>query len=199
MKREKKILVAFLLNLFFCIFEFIGGSITGSTAIVSDAVHDTGDALSIGISYLLERKGVKSEDEKTRERYSFIGGLFTSIVLIAGSIAAVINAVYRLINPVKPDYDGMLIFAVVGVAVNSLAAFITHGKESVSLRAVNLHMLEDVLGWVSVLAGAVVMKLTDFAFIDPALSVIVSVFITVSAVKNITGHGHSHCGEGHHH
>ena len=55
MKTQSRILVAFILNLAFSIFEFIGGAITGSVAIVSDAVHDVGDAMSIGISYFLEK------------------------------------------------------------------------------------------------------------------------------------------------
>ena len=56
MKTERNILIAFILNLSFSIFEFIGGIFTGSVAITSDAVHDIGDAASIGISYFLEKK-----------------------------------------------------------------------------------------------------------------------------------------------
>ena len=199
MKKEKKILVAFMLNLFFCIFEFIGGSFTGSTAIISDAVHDMGDAVSIGASYLLERKAGKETDKKKKERYSLIGGLLTSGVLIVGSIAAIFNAVHKLFNPAEVNYDGMLVFALVGVLVNSVAAFFTHGGDNINLRAVNLHMLEDVLGWVTVLIGAFVMKLTDFSLIDPIMSIGVALFILISAVKNIKGAGHSHHEHGHHH
>ena len=64
MKSQKRILIAFLLNLFFSVFEFIGGALTGSVAIISDSVHDLGDSLSIGISYLLEKKSKKEPDEK---------------------------------------------------------------------------------------------------------------------------------------
>ena len=63
MKTEKNILIAFILNLLFSVFEFVGGIITGSVAIISDAVHDTGDALSIGISYFLEKKSKKQPDK----------------------------------------------------------------------------------------------------------------------------------------
>ena len=191
MKKEKKILVAFVLNLFFCVFEFIGGSFTGSTAIISDAVHDLGDAVSIGVSYLFERKGSRESDEKAREKYSLIGGIITGGVLIVGSVAAILNAFRRILNPVEVNYDGMLSFAFVGVAVNSAAAFFTRGGENMNIRAVNLHMLEDVLGWVTVLIGAAVMKITDFVYIDPVMSIGVALFILISAVKNLKG-GHSH-------
>ncbi|MBQ1992544.1 MAG: cation transporter, partial [Clostridia bacterium] len=85
MKTERNILVAFILNLSFSIFEFFGGIFTGSVAIVSDAVHDLGDATSIGISYLLERKSKKEPDEKYTygyTRYSVIGGLITTLILL---------------------------------------------------------------------------------------------------------------------
>jgi len=199
MEKEKKMLVAFLLNFSFCIFEFIGGSVTGSTAIVSDAVHDLGDAVSIGISYLLELKGSRETDEKAKERYSLIGGILTSGVLILGSLAAIFNAVIRLFNSTDLNYDGMLLFAFVGVAVNSVAVFFTRGGENINLRAVNLHMLEDVLGWVAVLIGAFMMKATDLTLIDPFLSIGVSLFILISAVKNLKSGSHSHCAHGHHH
>lgn len=199
MKKERKILVAFLLNLSFCVFEFVGGIFTGSTAIFSDSVHDLGDALSIGVSYFLERKSERASDEKESEHYSRRGGMITSGVLILGSVIAILNAVRRFFNPAELNYDGMLIFAVVGVIVNSAAAVVTHGGGNMNIRAVNLHMLEDVLGWVTVLIGAAVMKFTDFVYLDPIMSVAVSLFILISAVKNLKSGGSSHHHEHHEH
>ena len=64
MKTEKNILIAFILNLGFSIFEFIGGAITNSVAIISDSIHDMGDSLSIGLSFFLEKKSKQEPDEK---------------------------------------------------------------------------------------------------------------------------------------
>lgn len=199
MKKEKNILIAFLLNLFFSLFEFFGGMFTGSVAIISDSVHDLGDAVSIGIAFVLERKAGRETDEKKRERYSLIGGVITSSVLIIGSLMTIFNAARRFFVPAELNYDGMLIFAVVGVIVNSVAAYVTHGGENMNVRAVNLHMLEDVLGWVTVLIGAAVMKVTDFAYIDSVLSIGISLFIMISAFKNIKSGIHPHRCHGHHH
>ncbi len=188
MKTERNILIAFLLNLGFSIFEFIGGIFTGSIAIVSDAVHDIGDAISIGLSYFLEKKSKKSPDKQYTygyARYSVIGGLVTTVILLVGSIFVIYNAIGRFIEPRDINYDGMLIFAVVGVVVNLFAAFFTHGDGSINQRAVNLHMIEDVLGWIVVLIGAFVMKITDFAFIDPLMSIGVAIFIFVNAIGNL--------------
>ena len=128
MKTEKNILIAFILNLSFAIFEFFGGVFTGSVAIVSDAIHDVGDATSIGISYFLEKKSKKKPDEKYTYgylRYSVMGSVITTLILLFGSCAVIYNAVIRIFNPVEINYNGMIIFAVVGVAVNFLAAYLT--------------------------------------------------------------------------
>lgn len=188
MKTERNILIAFILNLVFSIFEFVGGVLTGSVAIASDAVHDLGDAVSIGISYFLEKKSRKEPDESYTYgygRFSVAGGLITTLILLAGSLVMIYHAVGKIITPIPIHYDGMLLFAVVGVCVNLLAAFLTREKGSLNQKAVNLHMLEDVLGWVVVLVGAMVMKFTDFALLDPVLSIGVSAFILISAVKNL--------------
>ena len=188
MKTERNIFIAFLLNLSFSVFEFFGGIFTGSVAIISDAVHDLGDATSIGISFFLERKSKKRPDEHYTygyTRYSVLGSVITTFILLFGSVAVIYNAVARLILPTEINYDGMIIFAIVGVIVNFVAALFTREGDSLNQKAVNLHMLEDVLGWAVVLIGAIVMRFTDIAIIDPLMSIGVSLFIFVNAVKGL--------------
>ena len=188
MKTERNILIAFILNLSFSIFEFIGGIFTGSVAITSDAVHDIGDAASIGISYFLEKKSKKQPDEKYTfgyARYSIFGGFINTLILLLGSVVMMYNAINRIFNPAEIYYNGMIVFAVVGVIVNFCAAFFTREGDSLNQKAVNLHMLEDVLGWIVVLVGAVVMRFTNFALIDPIMSIGVSLFIFINAIRNL--------------
>ena len=187
MKTEKNILIAFILNLSFSIFEFIGGIITNSVAITSDSIHDVGDALSIGISYFLERKSKKKPDDEYTfgyVRYSVIGSAITTIILLAGSILVIYNAIKRIINPAVINYDGMIFFAVFGVVINFLAAYFTKEGRSLNQKSVNLHMLEDTFGWIVVLIGAVTMKFTELLILDSILSIIVGLFIFVNALKN---------------
>ena len=183
----KNILIAFILNLFFSIFEIIGGIITGSIAIISDAIHDFGDAASIGISLYLEKKSHKKANEQYTfgyGRYSTLGALITSLILVFGSVVVITNATHRLISPKPINYDGMIIFAIVGTIVNLIAAKVTSGGESLNQKAVNLHMLEDVLGWIIVLVGAIVMKFINFPQIDAILSIGVAIFILFHAVSS---------------
>ena len=188
MKTEKNIFIAFVLNLAFSVFEFIGGIFTGSVAIISDAVHDIGDAASIGVSFFLERKSKKQPDKKYTYgsgRYSVLGGALTTLILLLGSVAVIYNAILRIITPNQINYNGMIAFAVVGVCVNLLAALLTRNGGSLNQKAVNLHMLEDVLGWIVVLIGAIVMRFTNLYIIDPLMSIGVASFIFVNALKNL--------------
>lgn len=188
MKTEKNILIAFLLNIGFSIFEFIGGTITNSVAIISDSIHDMGDALSIGISYFLEKISKKKPDNKYTYgyiRYSVIGSIITTTILLIGSIFVIYNAILRIINPVDINYNGMIIFALVGAIVNFMAAYFTKDGNSLNQKAVNLHMLEDVLGWIVVFIGAIIMRFTDIKIIDPILSIFVALFIFKNAFKNL--------------
>ena len=188
MKTQKNILIAFLLNLLFSIIEFVGGAITNSVAIISDSIHDMGDAMSIGVSYFLERKSTKKPDNNYTYgyvRYSVLGSIITTFILLGGSILVIYNAIQRLINPVEINYNGMIIFAILGVIINFFAAYFTKEGDSLNQKSVNLHMIEDVLGWLVVLIGAVIMKFTDIKIIDPILSIGVAVFILINALKTL--------------
>ena len=187
-KTEHNILIAFILNISFSIFEFFGGLLTNSVAILSDSIHDLGDAISIGISYFMERKSKTHANNKYTYgyvRYSVLGGVITTAILLVGSILVIIGAIKRLFNPVEVNYSGMIVFAVVGVVLNFLAAYITREGDSINQKSVNLHMLEDVLGWVVVLIGAVIMNFTDIKIIDPIMSIGVALFILYNSLKNL--------------
>ena len=188
MKTEKNILIAFLLNLSFSIFELFGGIITGSIAILSDSVHDIGDALSIGLSYILEKKSKKRPDNIYTYgyiRFSVIGSIITSTILLTGSIFVIFEAIKRILNPQDLNYNGMILISIIGVLVNTLAALATKEGDSLNQKSVNLHMLEDVLGWIVVLIGSILIKFTNIIYIDAILSIGVALFILRHAARNI--------------
>ena len=188
MKSKRNIFIAFILNLFFSIFEFIGGIITGSIAITSDAIHDFGDAISIGTAYVLEKISDKKPDDKYSygyARFSVLGGLLTTSILLIGSAIVTYNAILRLINPTPIDYNGMLIFALVGLVVNLCATYFTHGGKSINQKAINLHVIEDALGWLIVLIGVIIMRFTNLYILDPILSIVLVLFILVNCLKSL--------------
>lgn len=188
MKTDRNIFIAFILNLSFSILEFFGGIFTNSVAILSDAIHDLGDALSIGLSFILERKSKKAIDKNHTYgyvRYSILGSIITTGILIVGSLVVIISAIKRILHPVAIDYSGMIVLAMIGVILNTIAALVTHHEGSLNQKSINLHMLEDVLGWIVVLVGAVIMNFTDISIIDPLMSIGVAIFILIHASHNL--------------
>ena len=188
MKTKRNIFIAFILNSLFSIFELVGGVFTKSVAITSDAIHDFGDAISIGIAYMCEKLSDKKPNNKYTfgyARFSVLGGLITTVILLISSGIVIYNAILRIINPIKINYNGMLIFAIIGLIINLVATYYTHGGKSINQKAVNLHMIEDVLGWLVVLIGAIVIKITNLYIIDPIMSLMVALFIIVNSIKNL--------------
>ena len=188
MKAERNILIAFILNFLFSIGEFVGGLLSGSVAILSDAIHDMGDAFSIAAAYFLEKKSKKPANNIYSYgygRYSVLAAVMTSGILVVGSVVVCIQAVNRLFHPGQIRSNVMLLIAAVGVCVNGCAAFFTREKDSLNQKSVNLHMLEDMLGWIVVLIGSVVIHFTGFTWIDPVLSIGVAAFILWNALQNL--------------
>lgn len=187
MKTEKNILIAFILNVSFSIFELVGGLFTNSVAIISDSIHDLGDAISIGLSYFLEKKSKKKPNDIYTygyARYSILGAFITTTILTIGSVVVILGAINRIINPESINYNGMIIFALFGVVINFLAAYFTKDGDSINQKSVNLHMLEDVLGWLVVFIGSILIKFTDILILDSLMSIGVAVFILINAFKN---------------
>ena len=188
MKSTHTLGTAFFLNAAFSLVELTGGIITGSTAILSDAVHDFGDALGIGLSCWFEKRSKHQADEQYTfgyARYTILGGVLSALMLVFGSVVMIVHAIGRLQNPVELQYSGMMAVAIVGVFVNVAAARLVHRGETLNEKAVFWHLLEDVLGWVVVLIGAVVMRLTDWVWIDPLLSIGVATFVAIHAVGHL--------------
>ncbi|MBT1708299.1 cation diffusion facilitator family transporter [Fulvivirgaceae bacterium PWU5] len=184
------IAVAFWLNLGFALLELVGGLYTNSVAIMSDALHDLGDSLSLGTAWFFERKSHRQPDTVYTygyKRFSLVGAFINAVVLTVGSIFILIEAFKRLWHPEQPDTTGMLIFAVIGILVNGAAMLRLKKGESINEKVLSLHFLEDVLGWVAVLIGSIVMKFADVPIIDPLLSMIIGGIILFNVYRNIRG------------
>ncbi len=185
---EGNVKVAFFLNLNFTIIEIIGGLYTNSLAILSDALHDLGDSLSLGLSWYfqkLSKKGRTKTFSYGYKRFSLLGAIINSIVLVAGSIFILTKAIPELFNPEETNVQGMLYLSILGIVVNGAAVLKLRKGESLNEKVVSLHLLEDVLGWVAVLIGSIVMMLVDAPFIDPLLSVLISLFVLHNVYKNL--------------
>ncbi|MBX2986665.1 MAG: cation transporter [Bdellovibrionaceae bacterium] len=182
--------LVFALNLGFAILEVFGGFWTDSVAILSDALHDFGDAFAIGLTVVLERLSLRSSDKRYSygyRRYSAAAALITGLVLALGSAWILSESVPRLWQPQAPHADGMLILAFLGVGVNGFAMWRVSKGTSLSEKMILWHLLEDVLGWVAVLIGAVVIKLTGWVQIDALLGCGIAIWILFNVLRNLRG------------
>jgi cobalt-zinc-cadmium efflux system protein len=189
-RASKNITVVFALNVFFAALEFIFGILFNSTAVLSDAVHDTGDAVAIGLSWFFQRFSRKQQDKAFNfgyQRFSLLGATITSVILITGSIVVIVESIPRLIHPEPVEAYGMFWLAIFAVIMNSFGAWLLSRGTSRNESILNLHMLEDVLGWVGVLVVSIAMHFGKFYFLDPLLSLCISTFILTKAIPKFIG------------
>ncbi len=185
---DSNIRMAFFLNLGFSIIEIIGGFFTNSIAIISDALHDLGDSFSLAMAWYFQRLSKKKRDWRFSygyKRFSVLGALINSLVLLTGSIFIIYASIQRLIAPQETNARGMLILAVIGILFNGLAMLRLKKGKSLNERAVALHLLEDVLGWIAVLIASIVMMFFDLPILDPLLSLAISCYILFNIYRNI--------------
>lgn len=188
MKSERKMIVSFMLNFIFTIIEFFGGIITNSVALISDSIHDLGDSISMGIAIGLEKKARKKPDQTYTfgyRRFSLLGALISSLILIVGSTFVVIETIDRLQNPEQINSELLIYFAILGVVVNGIAALNIAKSHSINERMISLHLLEDVFGWVTLLIGAIVIHFTDTLILDALLSLGFTLYILSHVFKNL--------------
>lgn len=177
-----------MLNLGFSLVELVGGMYAGSVAVVADAVHDFGDGLALFLAWCMEGIAGKKSDERFSygyRRVSLLSALVTSFFLVASSIFVIIQAVPRLMNPVQPKTGWMLGMAILGIAVNAVAASRLHAGQTMNERVLSWHLVEDLLGWVVVAISSVVMMFVDLPIIDPVLSLVFVAFILFNVLRNL--------------
>lgn len=185
MKSSRNMTIAFLLNFSFAIIEFIFGLLFHSSAVLADAIHDTGDALAIGLSTFFEKISTRKEDRNYTlgyKRYSLLGALLTSVILLVGSTLVIVENVPKLFAPERVNYDGMLILGIVAIVVNTAASRVVSHGHSHNESILSLHFLEDILGWLAVILVSLILRFTDWYFLDPLLSLVIAGFILSKAL-----------------
>jgi cobalt-zinc-cadmium efflux system protein len=184
----KRITFAFYLNLGFALIEFIGGLLTGSLAILADALHDLGDAVTLGIARSLQKFSGRQADSRYSygyRRFSLLSAMLTGVMLLVVSIFIFIQTIVRLREPHEVHGLGMLGLAVFGVIMNSLAAFGLRKGHSHNERMLSWHLLEDVLGWVAVLIGSLFVIFKGWTWVDPLLAMGLCVFVVFNVFRNL--------------
>ncbi|MGM0435822.1 MAG: cation diffusion facilitator family transporter [Bacillota bacterium] len=185
---EKNIKSAFFINLFFTIIELFGGLYTNSMAILSDAIHDLGDTISLGMSAFFERFSKRKADESYTfgyDRFSLLGAVISSFVLFGASVFVLTQAIPRLMSPEPVDAQGMIVFATLGVLFNGFAVLRVIKGTSLHEKVITWHLMEDFLGWIAVLITSIALLFLDWYFLDPLLSILITTYIVLHVIKNL--------------
>lgn len=191
-KQKQALTFAFWLNLCFSAIEIAGSFYTNSTAILTDAIHDLGDSLAIGLGIVFEKIAGRKPDSKYTygyKRFSLLSALILSILLLVGAVVMIWKAVDAFLQPHPVNSEGMFSLAVLGIVING-AAFLKikysgAGQTKQNSKAIMLHFLEDVLGWIAVLVGSVVIYFTQWYWIDGILSIVIALYIGWNAFTNL--------------
>ena len=187
-KRLKAIKLAASLNISFTVFELIGGLLTNSLAIISDALHDFGDSIALITALILEKRAMKKPTKQFTygyRRLSLFSAIFAALILLIGSAFIIFKAIERLIRPEHVNALGMFWLAIVGIIFNGIGFIKLRRGKSVDEKVLSLHLLEDVLGWVAIIIGSIIILIFDFHRVDPILTLVFTLFILINVVKNL--------------
>ena len=179
---------AFFLNLSFSIIEIIGGLLTNSMAILSDALHDLGDSISLAVSWYLENLSQQGADENFSygyARFSLLGALINSLVLILGSFFILSEVIPRLFNPQTVHPEGMLFLAIIGITVNGISVLKLRGGSSLNKEVVSWHLMEDLLGWTAVFIVSIILIFKNIPVLDPLLSLLINIYILYNVISKL--------------
>ena len=179
---ERSLLIALGLTSGFLIIEVIGGLITGSLALISDAAHMFTDAAALAIALAAVRVGRMPADSRRTfgyYRFEILAAAFNAILLFAVALYILYEAYHRLQNPPEIQSLGMLVIGVVGMIVNLVAMrLLAGGKESsLNVKGAYLEVWSDMLGSAGVIAGALVIRWTGWTWVDSAVAVAIGLWV----------------------
>lgn len=187
-KSENRILVAFLLNLIFTFVEIFGSVLTGSVTIMSDAVHDFGDCIALAMAWRMEKLSKRPANEQYQfgyRRFSVVAGMVNNLILLTGGVVLIVASVQRFFHPRVIDGRGMLVFAVFGILINGTAMLLTARGKNINEKTISMHMLEDVLTWVTVFLVGIIMCFYELPVLDSLLSVAMTLVIFAGVFRNL--------------
>ncbi|MCX8011011.1 MAG: cation diffusion facilitator family transporter [Ignavibacteria bacterium] len=177
-----RLIVSIILNLLITVAEIIGGLLSGSLALISDALHNFSDAVSIIISYI----AIKLKKRDTSYRHTFglmraeiLAAVINSSILVGISIYLFYEAVKRFYNPEPIESSLMIIVAVIGLIANLIVTFLLkhYAKHSINIKSAYLHIISDVVSSIGVILGGVAIYLWDVTWVDPLLTILIGLYI----------------------
>lgn len=179
-----RLLFTILLNLVITVAQIVGGLISGSLALISDAIHNLSDTVSVILAYLaqiLSRKPVTQKSTFGYKRAEILAAFFNAVVLVGISVFLVFEAVDRLLNIKAVEAGWMFWLGLLGLVANGISVLILEKEKNknINIKAAYLHLLGDALTSLAVIIGAVLIWLFQIYWVDPIITILISVYIFV--------------------
>ncbi len=180
--------ITFLLNIVITVAQVIGGIISGSLALISDAIHNLSDGVAVLLAYIADRLGRREKTAKHSfgyKRAEILAAFINALVLIAISFYLMIEAIDRFTDPKVVDFKWMLGLGVLGFLANGFSVFLLHGDhhQNLNIKAAYLHLLGDALTSLAVIVGAVFIWAWGWTWIDPLVTLLISIYLLLHTFK----------------
>lgn len=199
---EKRFILSLTFTLVTLFGEVIGGLITGSLALLSDAAHVFMDVFALGLSFFALRLSSRPADDRHTygwHRLEVLAALVNGLTLLVISITIGWEAYQRFLEPAPVRGSLMLVIAVLGLVVNLAVALVlgghrhgekAHVQRDINLQSAFLHVIGDVVSSVGVIAAAIIISLTGLKWVDPLASALIAILILVSSFRVLKGSLH---------
>ena len=188
---SKKMGIAILLNIFITVMQIIGGVISGSISLLTDATHNLSDVISLLLSWFTNKLSHKAANKTYTfgyKRAEILSALVNSATLMVIAGFLIVEAFKRFLNPEPIQANIVIIFAFASVLINALSVFLLHNdaKNNMNIKSAYLHLLTDVMTSIAVMIGGLVMKYTGFVQVDSILSFLIALYLIYSSYKILT-------------
>jgi len=177
-RQGRSLIVSICLNLGFAVAELIFGLLANSLTLVANSIHDASDAVALTLSYFGFRLSERAPNRRRTFGYRkvrILTAFLNASALVALSVLVIRAAILRIAKPEPVQGPTLIFIAVVGLVVNGAAVLLLRrDRESLVIRAAMWHLLDDFLGFIAILVGGIIIRLTGSYVIDPILSIVVS-------------------------
>ncbi|WP_339737077.1 cation diffusion facilitator family transporter [uncultured Sunxiuqinia sp.] len=185
---QNRLGITIFLNVVITVAQIIGGIISGSLALISDALHNLSDSLAVVLAYIANRLSGREKTSKSTfgfQRAEIIAAFINALVLVVISFYLMVEAIKRYFDPQVIDFRWMLWLGILGIAANGFSVFLLHADQNhnLNIKAAYLHLMGDAMTSVAVVVGALCIWLWDWYWIDPTITLLISFYLLLHTYK----------------
>lgn len=185
--KGQNLVYSILLNLLITIAQVVGGIVSGSLALISDALHNFSDVLSLGFSLIahkLSRRKASIEHTFGFKRAELIAAFINASTLVIVAVLLIYGAIERFVNPHPIESNLVIWLAILGIAVNGFSVLLLKkdAKHNINMKSAYLHLLTDMLASVAVLVGGLLMKYFGWFWVDSVMTILIAIYLIIVGV-----------------